>query len=145
MIEPREKKFTLPDGTEKAYQVSKFDAISGREIVSQYPISGLPKLGDYKTNEEIMFKLMCFVAVDLGNGNIQPLSTPELIRNHVPDWETLAKIEWAVMEYNCSFFAEGKVSSFLEDLIAKLPTLISSMLTPSLEQLSQKDSQPSKS
>ncbi len=73
------------------------------------------------------------------------LATRELINNHVPDWETLARLEWAVMEYNCSFFANGKVSNFLDDLLEKLPASILSILTPLLEQYSQNDTPPSES
>lgn len=137
ILEPVEKTIEAADGTERVYILSKFDAISGREIVTQYPISAVPKIGEYKTNEEMMFKIMKFVCVDV-NGQQLSLSTPSLIKNHVPDWETLAKIELAMMEYNCSFFRNGKISNFLENLTEKLPQLATSILTDSLQQLSQK-------
>jgi len=143
MIEPKEVEIELPDGSKKAYIISKFDAVSGREIVTQYPTSGMPKLGEYKTNEEIMLKMMNFAAVDTGTGDPLHLTTRELINNHVRSWETLARLEWALMEYNCSFFSNGKVSNFLEDLTAKLPEWILSILTPLLEQSSLKEKPPS--
>lgn len=53
-----------------------------------------------------MLKLMAYVAIETPNGPVM-LVTPELVNNHVPDFETLLKIEWAMMEYNCSFSGTG--------------------------------------
>lgn len=149
LLEPKDIEIevaTVNGGTEmRKYVLSKFPAVAGRHIITQYPISGIPKLGDYDTNEEIMLKILSHVSVYVADGKTLPLSTRVLVDNHVPDWEALAKIEWAMMEYNVSFFREGRVSGFLDDLLETLPELISSMLTPLLEQLSQKNSQPSKS
>ena len=92
-----------------------------------------------------MMKIMSFVAVPMPSGESLRLTTRELVNNHVPEWETLARIEWAMMEYNCSFFGDGRFSSFLDDLSEKLPALILSMLTPLLEQLSPKSMPPSES
>ncbi len=144
-LEPEEIEIELAGGGTKTFIISKFPAVSGREIISQYPISGIPKLGDYKTNEEIMMKIMSFVAVKTSAGPAIKLTTRELVNNHVPSWEDLARIEWAMMEFNTSFLADGRASSFFDDLGAKLPSLISSMLTPLLEQLSQKNTPLSKS
>lgn len=133
MIEP--KNLTIGD---KTYILSKFPAVAGREIVASYPLSGLPKLGDYKTNEAVMLKLMAFVGVQIPNMP-QPLmlTNQDLINNHVPNWEVLAKIEIAMMEYNCSFFQNGGVSTFLDAINQKLPQWISKMLTALSGQLSQ--------
>ena len=91
MIEPVLRDIELPDGSTKAFTISKFDSIAGREIVTQYPISGLPKIGDYKVNEEIMLKMMTFVSVQVGEASVV-LSTRELITNHVPDWAVLGRL-----------------------------------------------------
>jgi len=136
LINPIEKTITLPDGSEKIFILSKFDAIPGREIVSQYPVTGMPKLGDYAVNEQIMLKLMSFVAVQNGDTKLS-LTSKDLVNNHVESWETLARLELAMMEYNCSFFGNGKASTFFEQLAAKIPGLISSMLTDLSGQLSQ--------
>lgn len=145
MIEPVERTFDLAGGGQKTFTLHKFDALAGREIITQYPISGLPKIGEYKVNEDIVVKLMAFVGVTTDAGPLLMLSSRDLIKNHVPEWETLAKIEWAMIEYNCSFFADGSVSSFLDDLLQKLPQLLSSMLTDLLEQSSEKSKLPSTS
>lgn len=137
MIEPKEIEI---DG--RVYTISKFPAVAGREIVSRYTASGLPKIGDYKTNEETMLKLMGYVFVMAGE-KLLPLSTRALIDNHVASWETLAKIEIEVMEYNVSFFSVGKISNLLSDFAQKLPTLVSKILMDLSVQSSQTEKPPS--
>lgn len=144
LLEPKELELELPDGTKKTYILSKFPAIQGREIVCKYPLSGMPKLGDYQVNEETMLKLMAFVAIPHGDGVLR-LSTKELVNNHVKSWETLAKLEIAMMEYNCSFFGNGRGSTFLESIAQKAQALISKTLMDLLAQSSQKSEQRSKS
>ena len=123
----------------KTYILSKFPAVAGREIVCKYPLSGLPKLGDYGVNEETMFKLMKYVAVKLPDGKQLALENRALIDNHIDSWETLTKIEYAMMEYNCSFFRNGRILSFFEDFVQKLPQWISKMWTGLSEQSSEQD------
>ena len=131
MIEP---KLVTIDG--KEFILSKFPAIAGREIIAKYPLSGMPKLGDYQVNEETMLKLMSFVAVNIEDKPLM-LSTRGLVDNHTSGWETLAKIELAMMEYNCTFFQNGRISTFLDDFAQKLPAWISKMLTALSEQSSR--------
>tara|TARA_R110000851_G_scaffold100026_6_gene215470 strand:- start:2642 stop:3094 length:453 start_codon:yes stop_codon:yes gene_type:complete len=142
MLEPKE--ITVKDGNdiEREFIISKFPAIAGREIVAKYPLSGLPKLGDYSVNEETMLKLMKFVAVKTDAGELQ-LTTNALVDNHVPDWETLGRLEVAMMEYNCSFFRSGKISSFFDSIKATALQLTSKTLTDSLGQLLQTAKQAS--
>ncbi|WP_058909736.1 hypothetical protein [Entomohabitans teleogrylli] len=142
MLEPFNKEFTCADGTKKTFILSKFPAIAGREIVTQYPITGAPKIGEYKTNEALMLKLMAYVAVDTPNGPTE-LVTQELVNNHVPDFETLLKIEWAMMEYNCSFFRNGSALRSLDSLKARFLGSITKTLMELLGQLSGKVSPPS--
>src|SRR5262249_48181405 len=113
----------------------------GREIVAKYPISALPKLGDYAVSEETMLKLMSFVAVD-NNGQPLRLSTKALVNNHVPDFETLAKIEMAMFEYNCSFFRNGTLSDSLQRVVRQVLARISEMSIPSSAKSSPADSPP---
>lgn len=142
MREPKVIQVPCQDGTEKSYILHKIPAIPCREIVAKYPISAMPKLGDYAVNEETMLKLMAYVGVDLGNGNTQLLTTRALVDNHVPDWEALARIEIEMLGYNTSFFKNGKASTFLEGITRNLQQSISKILTGLLEQSLQKDKQP---
>jgi hypothetical protein len=141
LLEPQDIKIEH-NGKEKTYIISKFPAIQGREIIAKYPVSNMPKIGDYAISEEVMLKLMCFVAVRLGEtidkpGIIQRLDNKLLVDNHVPSWEVLARIEIAMMEYNCSFFQKGRISNFLNDFVLKyLPKTLETLMA-SLAQLSQ--------
>lgn len=137
LIEPKE--VTIDD---RAFIISKFPAVAGREIVALYPQSALPKLGDYHVNEATMFKLMCYVGVQKGDSLIR-LSSRELIDNHVKDWEMLLKIEAAMAEYNCSFFQNGRVSTFLRDTAQNIPQYLSKILTDLSALSSQKEKRPS--
>jgi hypothetical protein len=139
-LSPKGLTLTTKDGVEKAYFLSKFPAVAGREIVAKYPLSNMPKLGDYAVSEETMLKLMAFVAVETAPGSKLMLTTRALVDNHVPDWEVLARLEWAMLEYNCSFFSNGLNSDFLKNLRVTAPQWISQMLTA----LSAQSSAPAK-
>lgn len=143
MIKP--KTITLPheDG-ERTYIISKFPAVEGREIVAKYPLSSMPKIGEYKVNEEVMLLAMAFVGVPIeGRDEPQMLVTKALVNNHVPDWETLARLEWALLEYNVSFFGNGGSLPSFETILQQAPAWITKTLTPLLRQLSQAVKQPS--
>lgn len=137
MLEPKE---TEIDG--KSFVLSKFPAVAGREIVTQYPLTGVPKIGEYKSNEAIMLKLMSFVGVPRENGAPLMLTTQALVDNHVGSWETLAKLEIAMMEYNCSFFANGRASNLLNGFALKVQAWISETLTTLSERSSAPEKQP---
>ena len=142
LLQPKEVEIDLPDGGTKTYILSKFPAIQGREIIAKYPLSAVPKLGDYAVNEETMLKLMAFVAVPGASGDPLQLTTRALVDNHVPDWETLARLEMAMLEYNVSFFGNGKGSTFFDAIAAKAQALLTKTLTDFSVQLSQKAKQP---
>jgi hypothetical protein len=139
LLEPKE---VTIDG--RNFVLSKFPAVAGREIISKYPISAMPKLGDYKVNEETMFKLMKFVGVKQGD-TILCLTTPALIDNHTRSWETLMKVEWAMIEYNCTFFQNGALSTSLEDTAPKVLAWISKISTALSARSLRTEKQPSTS
>ena len=141
LIQPKEFSVTDSDGKEWCFILSKFPAVQGREIISKYPTSALPKVGDYAINEETMFKLMSFVGVTVGDKVIS-LSTKALVNNHTGDWETLASVEMAMMEYNCSFFRDGRISSFLTGFVQNAMAKISEILMASSAQSSPAEKQP---
>lgn len=144
--EPKEVKVKTQSGVEKAFVLHKIPAIPAREIVTQWPLTALPKVGDYKSNEAIMLKMMSYVEAVSPDGSSRiRLSTQELIDNHVPDWECLGRLEAGMMEYNVSFFGTGKSSLSLESIIQKARPLILKILTASSEQLSPKDAPRSES
>lgn len=124
----------------KVFTLHKFTVRAGREIMSQYPLSAIPKLGDYTVNETLALKIMNFVAVKTDAGTMIPLTTWDLIDNHVPSWEAQFKIELAMVEYNFHFFQQGGVSTLLEGFTQMLPQWIAKILT----QWSQLSSQTEK-
>lgn len=140
MIHPKEVTIETPGGESRTYVLSKFPAVQGREIVAKYPLSAVPKLGDYAVNEETMLKLMAFVGVSRPEGAPLMLTTRALVDNHVPDWETLARLEMAMLEYNVSFFGSGQASTFFEGIARKAQAL----LTQTLMDLSARSSQADK-
>lgn len=145
LIKPEEAPFkgVGNDGKEITYILSNFDAVNGREIIALYPTSGLPKIGDYAVSKATMLKLMTYVAVKQANGDLLRLSTEALVNNHVPDWETLAKIEMAMMEKNCSFFRDGRSWDFFDNLAQILLQKLSAMLIHSSAPSSTADTPPS--
>lgn len=142
MLEPKELELTDSSGKTRVFFISKFPAIAGREIVTKYPLSNIPKIGEYQQSEDIMIKLMSFVEVQVGDHR-HALSTKALIDSHVGDWETLAKVEWAMLEYNCSFFPGGLNSGFFGSFSKTAGEWISRTLIPLLAQSLQAAKPPS--
>jgi hypothetical protein len=125
LIKPKDVEIKDSDGDVKTFIVSKIPAIPMREVMAKYPVSNIPKLGEYNVSEEVMQLLMRYVAVRLEDGREITLVNKALINNHVVDGEQLLRIEYAMLQYNTSFFGQGDLSTFLSGLIAKhLPLLI---------------------
>ena len=143
-LDPERVELEGRDGKVRVFWLSRLPALEGREVVLQYPASGLPKVGDYATNEAMMLKILARVAVEPTEGaNPIPLETRALIDNHVPDWEMLIKLEGLMVAKNCSFFADGRASTFFAGLAGKAQELGIQMLTQSLGQLLGTGSPPS--
>lgn len=144
MIKPKEVTAKNFDGQEKAFVISKLPATVGREILAKYPVSNIPKLGEYQASEEAMLKLMSYVGVPI-DGRDEPLqlTTRTLVENHIEDAEQLLRLEMAMMEYNFSFFGKGGTSTFLEGLIKKYLPLIMSTVMDSLPPSLARDLQAS--
>lgn len=128
----------------KEFILSKFPAVAGREIITQYVPTAMPKVGDYAANANIMRKIMSYVGVRVeGRDDPLQLTTDALIDNHVSTPEMLLKLEIAMMRKNCAFFREGGVSTFFADMLQRAMSSIIPTLMDSLQQSSPKDSQAS--
>lgn len=138
MNELLEPKKIVVDG--KEYIISKFPALAGREIILHYAKIHILQSNDTQKQLEIVLKLMNYVAVEL-EGKIIRLSTQALIDNHVPSWETLAKLEAYMMQYNCSFFQNGEGLNFLKKLETFAQKKITEMLMILSDTLSRKEKQ----
>jgi hypothetical protein len=128
LLEPKEIEIETAAGDMRVYLISKFPATKGREIIPEYTFSAIPKIGDLQRNQEAMYKLMAYAGVPREGQDPLMFKTQSLIDNHVPDWETLAKIEWAMLDYNVSFFRNGKASAFLDSVKTQAEGSISKML-----------------
>ena len=143
LINPKE--ITLEfEGEKLRFNIGKFPATVGREIISKYPVANMPKLGEYKVSEETMLKLMCYVERVYDDQEPIPLVNRTLVNNHIPSWEVLVKIEAYVIDYNCSFFELGKVLNSLKEWRALAEPKNIKTLMDSLVSLSQVEKQPSK-
>ncbi len=133
LIKPKEVQIKDFDGNEKTFVVSKLPATVSREVLAKYPVSNIPKLGEYNVSEEAMLKLMSYVGVVL-EGRDEPLRliNRTLVDNHVPDGESLLRLEFAMLEHNYSFFGKGGLSGLLESAVKKYLPLITSTLMDSL-------------
>lgn len=131
LIKPKEVVIRDVDGAEHTFIISRLPATVGREILAKYPVSNLPKLGEYQASAEAMRLMLSHVAVPLESGEVR-LKTQALIDNHVPDGEALLRLEMAMLQYNTSFFGNGGSSDFLGGLIRKYLPLITKTLMDSL-------------
>lgn len=133
LIKPKEVQIKDVEGVEKTFVISRLPAIQSREVLAKYPVANIPKLGEYQVSEDTMKLLLSFVAVVI-EGRDEPLrlTTPALINNHVTDGEQLLRLEFAMLEYNTSFFGKGESSGFLAGLIKKHLPLIIQTVTDSL-------------
>ena len=135
LIQPKEITIRFNEEDYK-FNISKLPATVGREIVAKYPVSNMPKLGDYKVSEETMLKLISYTQ-RIYEDRVQELTSKALIDNHIPSWEILAQLEAYMLDYNCSFFDIGKVLTSLKELKDLAQPKNIKTLMDSLVQLSQ--------
>jgi len=119
LLNPKEITLSVR-GKDKTFILSEIPAIPSREIAALYLPSALPKIGEYKTNEAMMYKMMAYVSVKMDQGPDQLLRNADLINNHT-DFQTLAKLEWGMIEHNYGFFLRGTGSTFSELIAQKVP------------------------
>jgi hypothetical protein len=146
--DPYEATFTAQDGTEKTLILSHFYAWEGTEIALSIPwsaLSNLQNLQDFGGIPGIMGvigKILKYVAVPIDGREPIRLTTPELVDNHIPDWEMVLKIVGHMITYNASFFQDGRVLTFFEDLAQKVPAWITKTFQDSLALFFQKVKPP---
>lgn len=147
MIEPKE--ITIQG---KQFIISKFPATKGREICTQYlshnALALFTKNSDYTRSNDLMLKLMAYVAVPRGN-SLPPLmlDKEELVNAQIHidgkcDWETGLEIEKEMILYNTSFFQNGRVLTFLQGIALKAQPWITKIVTRLSPLLSQTEKQP---
>lgn len=145
LIKPKEIECKTLDGDILKYKISRFPADVAREIITGYPVSAMPKMGDYKANEALMLKLISHVAAVKEDGTEIRLTTRALLNNHIPDFDVLARIEYDTLGYNSNFFNIGKITKSLGLFEGKVEGSITKILTRFLAQSSGKAKPHSKS
>ena len=145
LIKPIEIDCKSIDGDEYKFIISRIPATYAREIITQYPVTGAPKIGNYEDNEKLMIKLMSYVKAVNKEGVETRLTSRVLIDNHVVDFDVLGRIEYEMLKYNSNFFNIGKISKGLKGFESSTMQLVTQILTRFSAQSSQKSKQRPKS
>jgi hypothetical protein len=135
MIKPKEVAIVDLDGEERKYIISRFPAVDGQRIITEW-IGALPSRDGSKSTDAGK-EIMKYVAVERGGSELR-LSTDALINNHVPDSVSLIKLQALVMDYNTNFSKAVGNSDFFDSLTARLGDILDKlipMLTDFLERL----------
>lgn len=131
------------DGKTYTYTISKVPAMAGLEIFTQFLPSSLPKLGDFLLYKSLIVKLLSYSGVTHENGAFLRLTSEALIDSHVLEWEMVYLLAYQMAEYNCSFFRNGRASTFFQGFAQTMIQWATKMSTELLEQLLQKIRPPS--
>ncbi len=132
----------------KEYIIHKWSALAGRELITQFPTSALPVIGNYKLNEKYCLELMKYVQAvvkDSGQEHLIRLDDFAKVDSHIENFKCLMELEKECIFYNCGFFPQGGILNSLIGLIKKHLPQISKTLMGLLPQLSQIKKQPSES
>ena len=115
-LEPKEVEIEDKVANKKhTYIISKIPAFQARTIMLQYvPTQLLNFNKDEAKVEEMIMKLLYYVGVKLEDGRVLRLETRDLINNHCPSFETIMQLEYQMIDYNTSFFKDGKGLTFLQ-------------------------------
>lgn len=142
MLKPKKVTIVDIDDVSREYIISRMPCDIGRKIITQIPASNAPVIGNYPLSEKLAFELLSYTAVEL-NGQPVQLTTLELIRNHIPDYETQLRLEKEMVVYNSRFLSNATSSGFLSGFIQIMKALSRLMLAHLSEQSSAKEKQPS--
>lgn len=139
LLEPKEVEITdKVSNVTKVFIISKIPAFQARTIMLQYvPVQLLNINKDEEKVKEMILKLMSYVAVKEQDRIIR-LETETLIDNHCPSFETVVKLEALMIDYNTSFFKDGKTLTFLQRLESLATEKITGILTVLSDRLLQK-------
>lgn len=139
-IEPKEVEIEdKVANVKKVFVISKIPAFQARTIMLNYvPTQLLNFNKDEKKVEEMIMKLLYFVGVKLEDGRVIRLETRDLINNHCPSFETIIQLEAKMIDYNTSFFHDGRSLTFLQRLEALATEKITGILTVLSDRLLQK-------
>lgn len=118
--------------------ISKMPCTVAQEVIVKLPAGFLPMINNFAQSQEMAFKMLsyCERVYEDGRSNA-PLISKEIIDNHVPDFDTLIKLETACINYNFDFFENGKAWNFLNKGLCLAESKLSGILTDLLDKLLQ--------
>lgn len=118
--------------------ISKMPCTVAQEVIFKLPTGLIPLLSNFSQTEEVAFKMLsyCERVYEDGQPNIKLISKT-IIDNHVPDFDTLIKLEQECLQYNYDFFNDGRVLDFLNKGLSHVESRASGMLTDLLDKLLQ--------
>ena len=137
LIDAERKTFISVKGKEHKYFIGKIPWMGGgREVLAEYLPTALPRVGDYKRNEDLARILYANVVAIDSDGNHFPLTTDSMINNHIPDVKVALELEAAAFDKSTDFLILGKVLEYrtawsltVESFIANLPTQLVKLLS----------------
>lgn len=124
--------------------ISKMPCTVAQEVIFKLPTGLIPLLSNFTQTEDMAFKMLSYcerVYTD-GQPNVKLISK-EIIDNHVPDFQTLIKLEQECLQYNYDFFNDGRVLDFLNKGLSHAESRVSGILTDLLDKLLQAGAQHS--
>ena len=125
--------------------ISKMPCTVAQEVLCQLPSGLIPIISQFSKSEEQLFKMLSYcerVYTD-GRANV-PLVSKTIIDNHVPNFDTLYKLEWEALQYNFDFFEQGKLLTSLQKVLSLAESRTSEILTDLSDKLLQAGVQLSK-
>lgn len=126
--------YKLLELARRHYRVHRMDVFDTREVCMTYPINLVPKVGEYKNNENMFRLLMKYVEVKVGDQWVR-LDNDEVIRQNVPPMVSF-ELEKEVVDLTTGFFSSGKLQDYTSDILAYLMQNVIITLMKSLEQSS---------
>jgi len=120
------------------FVISKMPCTVAQEVIIKLPTGLVPLLSDFSQAEDMAFKMLsyCERVYSDGRPNVGLISK-EIIDNHVPDFDTLVKLETECINYNYDFFSDGKLLAFLNKGVCLVESKASGILTDLLDKLLQ--------
>lgn len=122
--------------------ISKMPCTVAQEVLFNLPTGLIPLLSNFSKSEEMAFKMLSYCERVYTDRPNVPLKSKVLIDNHVPDFNTLIKLEQEVLQYNFDFFASERVLNFLNEGLSRVESKASGILTDLLDKLLQVSQQP---
>jgi hypothetical protein len=126
------------------FVISKMPCTVAQEVIFKLPTGLVPLLSNFSQAEDMAFKMLSYCERVYGDGRPNvALISKELIDNHVPNFDTLVKLETECINYNYDFFADGKLLDFLNKGVCLVESKTSGILTDLLDKLLQAGVPPS--